>query len=58
MCNERLPSSDMSQTLVAPQKIAAPAARDPLRTLADDVPTALLAQCTCPDWCERDHDRD
>ena len=26
--------------------------------LTDDVPTALLAQCTCPDWCERDHDRD
>ena len=25
---------------------------------AGDVPTALLAQCTCPDWCERDHDRD
>jgi hypothetical protein len=20
--------------------------------------TAELAECTCPDWCERDHDRD
>ena len=20
--------------------------------------TAELAPCTCPDWCERDHDRD
>ena len=20
--------------------------------------TADLADCTCPDWCERDHDRD
>jgi hypothetical protein len=20
--------------------------------------TAELADCTCPDWCERDHDRD
>jgi hypothetical protein len=19
---------------------------------------AELAECTCPDWCERDHDRD
>jgi hypothetical protein len=24
----------------------------------DDVPTALLAECSCPGWCERDHDRD
>jgi hypothetical protein len=20
--------------------------------------SAELAECTCPDWCERDHDRD
>jgi hypothetical protein len=20
--------------------------------------TAEVADCTCPDWCERDHDRD
>jgi hypothetical protein len=20
--------------------------------------TAETAECTCPDWCERDHDRD
>jgi hypothetical protein len=25
----------------------------------DDVMTsAELAECTCPEWCERDHDRD
>jgi hypothetical protein len=30
----------------------------PVRPLPDDVPTALSAECTCPDWCERDHDRD
>lgn len=20
--------------------------------------SAEMAECTCPDWCERDHDRD
>jgi hypothetical protein len=20
--------------------------------------TSEIAECTCPDWCERDHDRD
>jgi hypothetical protein len=25
---------------------------------ADGVPTAELAECTCPDFCERDHDTD
>jgi hypothetical protein len=24
----------------------------------DGVPTAELAECTCPDFCERDHDND
>jgi hypothetical protein len=24
----------------------------------DGVPTAELAECTCPDFCERDHDTD
>jgi hypothetical protein len=23
-----------------------------------DLSTAELAECTCPEWCERDHDRD
>jgi hypothetical protein len=31
---------------------AAPAA------LADTACTAELAECTCPDFCERDHDND
>jgi hypothetical protein len=22
------------------------------------LPTAEVAACTCPEWCERDHDRD
>lgn len=22
------------------------------------VPTAVLAECTCPDYCERDHDNE
>jgi hypothetical protein len=27
--------------------------------LADELVTsAELAECTCPDWCARDHDRD
>jgi hypothetical protein len=32
----------------------------PELTLDDDlaVPECLLAECTCPDFCERDHDRD
>jgi hypothetical protein len=24
----------------------------------DDPPTAELAECTCPDFCERDHDNE
>ncbi|MGH3033171.1 MAG: hypothetical protein ACRDON_01260 [Gaiellaceae bacterium] len=32
-----------------------PAAAHPPVTVLS---TAELAECTCPDWCERDHDRD
>jgi hypothetical protein len=32
---------------------------DEVVELADDLVTsAELAECTCPDWCARDHDRD
>jgi hypothetical protein len=31
----------------------------PDRELPDELVTsAELAECTCPDWCARDHDRD
>jgi hypothetical protein len=38
-----------------------PAEEAPLETSAEDedlATTAELAECTCPEWCERDHDRD
>jgi hypothetical protein len=28
------------------------------RSSVDDVPTALSSECSCPEFCERDHDRD
>lgn len=31
------------------------AARDPLRPMPRRRPTALTTDCTCPDYCERDH---
>jgi hypothetical protein len=34
-----------------------PAEREPAPDEAS-VPTAELAECTCPDFCERDHDND
>lgn len=33
-------------------------ARVPTPRPAETLSTAELADCTCPDWCERDHDRD
>jgi hypothetical protein len=33
---------------------AAPRTAAPLSYLS----TAEVADCTCPEWCERDHDRD
>jgi hypothetical protein len=32
--------------------------RPAAHTSATVLSTAELAECTCPDWCERDHDRD
>jgi hypothetical protein len=33
--------------------------RAPAQELVDDlVSSAELSECTCPDWCARDHDRD
>jgi hypothetical protein len=35
-------------------------AREPARAHASVIvlSSAELAECTCPEWCERDHDRD
>ena len=35
-------------------------AREPARADASVIvpSSAELADCTCPEWCERDHDRD
>lgn len=30
----------------------------PARPPQSHIPTAELVECTCPDACERDHDRD
>jgi hypothetical protein len=47
----------MTQLLV--QAAAAPRLEEPKSPYTrDDTPTALTAECTCPGWCERDHDRD
>jgi hypothetical protein len=35
-----------------------PAAEAEQDTELKTVPTAELAECTCPDFCERDHDTD
>ena len=35
---------------------------EPVEEARDELATALprweLAECTCPDWCERDHELD
>ena len=44
----------MSQTILeAKEKFDGAALLDP-----EDPPIAELADCTCPDFCERDHDTD
>ncbi len=30
----------------------------PVRPLRGAIPTSQLAECTCPDFCERDHDNE
>jgi hypothetical protein len=42
----------MSQTLIATEEQQA------VRPDPDDPCTAELAECTCPDFCERDHDNE
>jgi hypothetical protein len=37
---------------------AAPARRPSERPTTDEPCTAESAECTCPDFCERDHDND
>jgi hypothetical protein len=45
----------LGSTALAEPDLAAEAEQDAeLKT----VPTAELAECTCPDFCERDHDTD
>jgi hypothetical protein len=43
----------MEIELTPAEATASPAARP-----APTVTTAELAECTCPDFCERDHDND
>jgi hypothetical protein len=48
------------------EHVSTPVAKAPFRLEAVETPavdeqvtcTAELAECTCPDFCERDHDRD
>jgi hypothetical protein len=48
------------QTAAAPMKARADEVRVVSRKERTSVvlTSAELAECTCPDWCERDHDRD
>ncbi len=48
------------QTAAAPRKARADEVRDVARKERTIVvlTSAELAECTCPEWCERDHDRD
>jgi hypothetical protein len=48
----------MSHVTLPPQMVLLPDHADLAAPQPDALPTALLAECTCPDWCERDHDRD
>ena len=45
---------------VLDEVVTAERAEAPLRPVAplSYLSTAEVAECTCPDWCERDHDRD
>ncbi|HET7856645.1 MAG TPA: hypothetical protein VFL41_09335 [Gaiellaceae bacterium] len=46
-----------SAALAEPRPVVAVEAERKSR-LVDGVPTAELAECTCPEFCERDHDTD
>jgi hypothetical protein len=47
----------MSHATLSVQELLLPDPDQPLPNV-DALPTAVLAECTCPEWCERDHDRD
>ncbi len=47
--------STISQSLVECDIDDAPVARGAASLVLS---TAEVASCTCPEWCERDHDRD
>ena len=49
-------SSTPQQTVpqARPLRLVTPFAQERLRA----VPTAELAECNCPDFCERDHDNE
>jgi hypothetical protein len=48
------------QTAAAPRKARTDDVRDVVRKERTSIvlTSAELAECTCPEWCERDHDRD
>jgi superfamily II helicase len=50
----------LMQTAAAPIKARADEVRNVARKerTSGVLTSAELAECTCPDWCERDHDRD
>ena len=42
-------------------ELAAADAEEPMLrkpAAVDDTPAALLAECTCPEWCEHDHENE
>jgi hypothetical protein len=48
----------MAQATATPVERTAPAPERPARASLIVLTTAELAPCTCPEFCERDHDRD
>ena len=48
----------MNTTTIDRPTEALPAKPERRETSIIVLTTAELAECTCPDWCERDHDRD
>lgn len=45
----------MATTTIAPKEMLATQKPKPGRSVLS---TAERAECTCPDYCDRDHDRD
>ena len=48
----------MTHATTAGAETETPEPPDPLRAVKTTLATAELAECECPDSCERDHDRD